>query len=64
MLIDLVLPLAALGRPPERLAILGNAAGTTARAYGHYFPDTVIDGPVRPRCLRVRVAWLSVSRSG
>ena len=23
----------------ERIAILGNAAGTTARAYGHYFPD-------------------------
>jgi spermidine synthase len=40
----LVLPLAGLGRPPERLAILGNAAGTTARAYGHYFPDTVVDG--------------------
>ena len=27
-----------------RLAILGNAAGTTARAYGHYFPETEIDG--------------------
>jgi spermidine synthase len=40
----LVLPLAGLGRPPERLAILGNAAGTTARAYGHYFPDTIVDG--------------------
>ncbi|MGI8731351.1 MAG: spermidine synthase, partial [Solirubrobacteraceae bacterium] len=24
--------------------ILGNAAGTTARAYGHYFPETAIDG--------------------
>ena len=40
----LVLPLAALGRPPERIAILGNAAGTTARAYGHYFPETLVDG--------------------
>lgn len=40
----LVLPLAALGRPPERVAILGNAAGTTARAYGRYFPATRIDG--------------------
>jgi spermidine synthase len=39
----LVLPLAALGRPPRRLAILGNAAGTTARAYGHFFPRTAID---------------------
>ena len=37
-------PLAALDEPPERIAILGNAAGTTARAYGHYFPDTVVDG--------------------
>jgi spermidine synthase len=26
------------------MAILGNAAGTTARAYGHYFPETEIDG--------------------
>ena len=40
----LVLPFAALSEPPERLAILGNAAGTTARAYGHYFPETRIDG--------------------
>ncbi len=39
----LVLPLAALKRPPRRLAILGNAAGTTARAYGHFFPRTAID---------------------
>lgn len=40
----LVLPLAGLGGPPERIAILGNAAGTTARAYGEYFPDTLVDG--------------------
>ncbi len=40
----LVLPFAGLGEPPERIAILGNAAGTTARAYGHYFPDTQVDG--------------------
>jgi spermidine synthase len=39
----LVDPLAALPGPPRRLAILGNAAGTTARAYGHYFPSTRID---------------------
>jgi spermidine synthase len=39
----LVLPLAALPRPPARLAILGNAAGTTARAYGRYFPATAVD---------------------
>jgi predicted O-methyltransferase YrrM len=40
----LVLPFAALERPPRRIAILGNAAGTTARAFGHYFPTTEVDG--------------------
>jgi spermidine synthase len=40
----LVLPFAARSAPPERIAILGNAAGTTARAYGRYFPETEIDG--------------------
>jgi len=40
----LVEPLAALGRPPASMAILGNGAGTTARAYGRYFPETDVDG--------------------
>ncbi len=40
----LIEPIAALGRPPRSMAILGNGAGTTARAYGKYFPDTAIDG--------------------
>jgi spermidine synthase len=39
----LVLPLATRGAPPRRLAILGDAAGTTARAYGHYFPRATVD---------------------
>jgi spermidine synthase len=41
----LVLPFAVggRGRPPRSIAILGNAAGTTARAYGHFFPQTRID---------------------
>ena len=39
----LVLPFAALPHPPRSIAILGNAAGTTARAYGHFFPATRID---------------------
>jgi spermidine synthase len=39
-----VLPFATLTRAPERVAILGNAAGTAARAYGHYFPAARIDG--------------------
>jgi spermidine synthase len=33
-----------LGRPLERVAILGNAAGTTARALGVYYPDARVDG--------------------
>jgi spermidine synthase len=40
----LVLPFAGLPEPPRRIAILGNAAGTTARAYGHFFPQTRVDG--------------------
>jgi spermidine synthase len=39
----LVLPFAGTGRP-RSIAILGNAAGTTARAYGHFFPATRVDG--------------------
>jgi spermidine synthase len=39
----LVDPLAALGRPPRSMAVLGNAAGTTARAYARYWPQTRID---------------------
>ena len=42
---QLVLPWAA-GRtePPGRVAILGNAAGTTARAFDRLFPTTYVDG--------------------
>ena len=39
----LVTPFASLTHAPSRVAILGNAAGTVARAYGHYFPATQID---------------------
>jgi spermidine synthase len=39
----LVLPLADELGVPRRVAILGDAAGTIARAYGHYFPDTRVD---------------------
>ena len=37
-----VLPFAA-EQTPKRIAILGSAAGTTARALAHYFPGTQID---------------------
>ena len=39
----LVLPFAGLPFAPSHIAILGDAAGTTARAYSHYFPTTTID---------------------
>jgi spermidine synthase len=40
----LVLPFLARERPPRRVAILGNAAGTTARAYERFFPRARVDG--------------------
>jgi spermidine synthase len=33
-----------LGRPARSVAILGNAGGTTARAYGVFYPSARIDG--------------------
>ena len=39
----LVLPLASARGVPGRIAILGDAAGTVARAYGHYYPATRVD---------------------
>jgi spermidine synthase len=39
----LVLPFAARTTPPRSIAILGSAAGTVARAYGHFLPRTQID---------------------
>jgi predicted membrane-bound spermidine synthase len=39
----LVLPAAGGRAAPRRIAILGNAGGTVARAFGHYFPRTAVD---------------------
>jgi spermidine synthase len=39
----LVLPRATSLGEPHRVAILGDAAGTVARDYGHYFPSTRVD---------------------
>jgi spermidine synthase len=39
----LVLPAASGRAAPRRIAILGNAGGTVARAFGHYFPGTAVD---------------------
>jgi spermidine synthase len=40
----LVLQYAARDKAPRRVAILGNAAGTTSRAYEEFFPQTRVDG--------------------
>jgi spermidine synthase len=40
----LAVPFAVRREPPRTMAILGNGAGTTMRAYGRYFPQTRIDG--------------------
>jgi spermidine synthase len=39
----LVLPFAIASHAPRRIAILGAAAGTVARASGHCFPRTRVD---------------------
>jgi spermidine synthase len=33
-----------LGRPVERVLILGSSGGTIGRAYGRYYPDAAVDG--------------------
>ncbi len=40
----LVLPTVLTGRAPGRIAVLGNAAGTTARSFGHFFPSSRVVG--------------------
>jgi spermidine synthase len=40
----LTLPFASRERAPRRIAILGNAGGTIAREYGHFFPQTEVAG--------------------
>jgi spermidine synthase len=40
----LILPFTGLDEPPDRVAILGNAAGTSSRAYEELFPATRVDG--------------------
>jgi len=39
----LVLSFAGRAEPPRRIAILGNGAGTVARAFGRFFPRTAVD---------------------
>jgi spermidine synthase len=57
----LVDPRAVLPAPPRRLAVLGNAAGTTARGYGHYFPRTAIDAvEIDPKVTEIGRRWFDM----
>jgi spermidine synthase len=50
----LVLPFAGRSSAPRSIAILGSAAGTVARAYGHFHPSTRIDAvEIDPRLTEV-----------
>ena len=52
---------ALLRRPVERVAILGNAAGTIARAYAVYYPRAEIDGvELDPDVSRVGRRWFGL----
>jgi predicted membrane-bound spermidine synthase len=53
-----------LDRPLERVAILGNAAGTTARALGVYYPDARVDGvELDPAVSRVGFRYFGMAQS-
>jgi spermidine synthase len=57
----LVLPFAVAAEAPGRVAILGNAAGTTARALGHFFPRTNVDGvEIDPELTRLGRRWFDL----
>jgi spermidine synthase len=50
-----------IGREPERMAVLGNAGGTVARAYGVYYPETAIDGvEIDPAVTDVGERWFGM----
>jgi spermidine synthase len=52
-----------LGRPLERVAILGNAAGTTARSLAFYYPEVEIDGvELDPAVSRVGREYFGLAR--
>jgi spermidine synthase len=53
-----------LDRPLERVAVLGNAGGTTARAMGVYYPDAVIDGvELDPAVSDVGLEWFGMGEN-
>jgi spermidine synthase len=57
----LVLPFSARAASPRSVAILGNAAGSTARALGHYFPDTTVDAvEIDPELTKLGRRWFDL----
>ena len=57
----LALPFSVLDRAPRSVAILGNGAGTTVRAYGRYFPRTAIDGvEIDPELTEMGRRWFGL----
>jgi predicted membrane-bound spermidine synthase len=58
----LVLPFAAGGGHSRRVAILGNGAGTTARALGRFFPRAQVDAvEIDPELTRLGRRWFGLS---
>lgn len=58
----LVLPFAVRDRAPERVAILGNAGGTTARAYEEFFPNTRVEGvEIDPQLTEIGREWFDMN---
>jgi spermidine synthase len=57
----LSLPFAVLDDTPRSIAILGNGAGTTVRAYERYFPETAIDGvEIDPELTEMGRRWFEL----
>jgi spermidine synthase len=50
-----------LAKPPERVAILGNAGGTLARAFGVFWPRAEIDGvEIDPAVTKAGYRWFGL----
>jgi spermidine synthase len=50
-----------LGRPAERMLVIGNAGGTVARAYGRFYPRAWIDGvEIDPAVTAAGRRWLGL----
>ncbi|MEX2645466.1 MAG: fused MFS/spermidine synthase, partial [Gaiellaceae bacterium] len=55
---------ALLDREPRSLAVLGNAGGTVARAYGVYWPQVEIDGvEIDPAVSEAGLRWLGMGEN-